>query len=94
LKVLKENPLVLKDPKPHAYFLGFGDNSLNFELRLYIDNIDNRLPVLHELHKAIDSEFRKAGIVIAFPQHDVHFDNDRPLKVKVMPEKPKPDTAQ
>ena len=94
LKVLKENPLVLKDPKPHAYFLGFGDNSLNFELRLYIDNIDNRLPVLHELHKAIDSEFRKAGIVIAFPQHDVHFDNDRPLKIQVMPEKPKPDTAQ
>jgi len=47
LKVLKENPLVLKEPKPSAYFLGFGDNSLNFELRLYINDIDNRLPVQH-----------------------------------------------
>jgi len=88
LKVLKENPLVLKDPKPSAYFLGFGDNSLNFELRLYINNIDNRLPVQHEVHKAIDREFRKAGIVISFPQHDVHFDADRPLKIQVVPDKP------
>ena len=101
LKVLKENPLVLKDPKPSAYFLGFGDNSLNFELRLYINNIDNRLPVQHELHKAIDREFRKAGIVISFPQHDVHFDADRPLKIQVVPDKsdttpgePEPDSTE
>jgi potassium efflux system protein len=100
LKVLNENPLVLKDPKPSAYFLGFGDNSLNFELRLFINNIDNRLPVQHELHKAIDREFRKAGIVIAFPQRDVHFDTDSPLKIQVVSEgsdikpdesEPKPD---
>jgi potassium efflux system protein len=84
LKVLDENPLVLKDPRPTAYFLGFGDNSLNFELRLFINNIDNRLPVQHELHKAIDREFRKTGIVIAFPQRDVHFDSDKALKIEVM----------
>ena len=89
LKVLHETPMVLKDPKPTAYFLGFGDNSLNFELRLFINNIDHRLPVQHELHKAIDREFRKAGIVIAFPQHDVHFDSDQPLKIEVTSDKPK-----
>ena len=87
-KVLKENPLVLKDPQPSAYFLGFGDNSLNFELRLYINNIDNRLSVQHELHKAIDREFRQAGISISFPQRDIHFDADRPLKIQVVPDKP------
>jgi potassium efflux system protein len=92
-KVLKENPLVLKDPKPSTYFLGFGDNSLDFELRIFISNIDHWMPTRHELHKAIDREFRKAGIVIAFPQHDVHFDSDRPLKIQVVPDKPatKPD---
>jgi potassium efflux system protein len=88
LKVLNENPMVLKDPKPSAYFMGFGDNSLNFELRLFINNIDNRLPVQHDLHKAIDREFRKAGIVIAFPQRDVHFDADSPLKIQVVPDGP------
>jgi potassium efflux system protein len=87
LKVLAENPMVLKDPKPNAYFLGFGDNSLNFQLRLFINNIDHRLPVQHELHKAIDREFRKAGIVIAFPQRDVHFDADQPLKIQMVPDK-------
>ncbi|MBW2441794.1 MAG: mechanosensitive ion channel [Deltaproteobacteria bacterium] len=86
LKVLDENPMVLKEPRPTAYFLGFGDNSLNFELRLFINNIDHRLPVQHEIHKAIDREFRKAGIVIAFPQRDVHLDADRPLKVQVVPD--------
>ena len=87
LKVLKENPLVLKDPKPSAYFLGFGDNSLDFELRAFISSIDNRLPAQHELHKSIDREFRKAGISISFPQRDVHFDAGRPLKIQVVPDK-------
>jgi potassium efflux system protein len=102
VKVLNENPMVLKDPKPTAFFLGFGDNSLNFELRLFVDNLDHRLPVQHELHKAIDREFRKAGIVIAFPQRDVHFDADHPLKIQMVPDKadttpddpePEPDPA-
>jgi potassium efflux system protein len=88
LKVLHENPMILKDPKPTAYFLGFGDNSLNFQLRLFINNIDHRLPVQHELHMAVDREFRKAGIVIAFPQRDVHFDADQPLKIEVVSDKP------
>jgi potassium efflux system protein len=88
LKVLNENPLVLKEPKPSAYFLGFGDNSLNFELRIFISTIDHWMPARHELHKAIDREFRKAGIVIAFPQRDVHFDTGSPLKIQVVHDKP------
>ena len=96
IKVLDENPLVLKEPKPTAYFLGFGDNSLNFELRIFIGNIDHWMPTRHELHKAIDREFRKAGIVISFPQRDVHFDSDQPLKVQVVSEKsdPEPDDSK
>jgi potassium efflux system protein len=86
VNVLNENPMVLKDPKPSAYFLGFGDNSLEFELRLFINNIDHRLLVQHELHKAIDREFREAGIVISFPQRDVHFDADQPLKIQMVPD--------
>jgi potassium efflux system protein len=86
LKVLDENPLVLKEPKPTAYFLGFGESSLDFELRIFISNIDHWMPARHQLHKAIDREFRKAGIVIAFPQRDVHFDSTQPLRVQVVPE--------
>jgi potassium efflux system protein len=86
-EIVKDNQLVLKEPKPTDYYLGFGDNSLNFELRIFINNLDHWLPTRHELHKAIDRAFRKAGIVIAFPQRDVHFDADQPLKVQMVPGK-------
>ena len=46
--------------------------SLDFVVRAYLPNLDNRLEVIHQLHTAIDQEFRAAGIEIAFPQRDVH----------------------
>ncbi len=84
LKVARENLIVLSQPEPSALFLGFGDNSLNFELRAFVRGIDNRLPVTHQLHLAIDREFRKAGINIAFPQRDVHLDTLGPLEVHLV----------
>ena len=70
----KASALVLDTPKPQAVFLGFGDNSLNFELRVFINGIDDWIPVLHKLNQTVDREFRKAGITISFPQRDVHLD--------------------
>ncbi len=72
LDVARANPLVLEDPKPMVIFKGFGDNSLEFELRVYLTGIDNYVPVWHGINCAIDQEFRKAGIEIAFPQRDIH----------------------
>jgi potassium efflux system protein len=72
LNVAKANPLVLDEPKPIVIFKGFGDNSLEFELRVFIAGIENYLPVWHHVNCAIDEEFRKAGIEIAFPQRDIH----------------------
>jgi potassium efflux system protein len=70
--VARANPLVLTDPAPVVIFKNFGDSSLEFELRVYISGIDNYVPVWHGINCAIDSEFRKAGIEIAFPQQDLH----------------------
>jgi potassium efflux system protein len=72
LKVANAHPLVMKDPAAMASFEGFGDNSLNLVLRTFLPSLENRLQVIHELHTAIDQEFRKAGIEIAFPQRDLH----------------------
>ena len=55
-----------------ASFCGFGDSSLNFELRVFIKQADQFRTATHELHMAIDNAFREAGITIAFPQLDVH----------------------
>jgi potassium efflux system protein len=86
LKATKSNPLVLKSPEPKAVFFSFGDNALNFELRVYIKTIDNWIPMLHSMNRAIDKEFRQAGITIAFPQRDVHLDATGPLEVRVVSE--------
>jgi potassium efflux system protein len=83
LKAARANPMVLKTPESRAVFLGFGDNSLNFELRVFI-NIDDWIPMLHKLNKTIDGEFKKAGVTISFPQRDVHLDATGPLEVRVV----------
>jgi potassium efflux system protein len=66
--------------------MGFGDNSLDFELRVYINGIENWWPMLHELNVAIDNAFKEAGVTIAFPQRDVHLDATGPLEVRVVEE--------
>ena len=72
LEVANNNPLVLQNPAPAALFLGFGDSTLNFELRAFIDSVDQRLTLIDLLHRQIDTSFRQSGIEIAFPQRDIH----------------------
>ena len=72
LRVAKENSLILDDPEPLVTFEGFGESSLDLTLRCFLPNLDDRLTTISELHTAIDREFRRAGIEIAFPQRDIH----------------------
>ena len=74
---------VLDDPSPVLAFEGFGDNALTLILRAYIDSIDHRVATRTDLHKAINSQFEQAGIVIAFPQRDFHLDTRGPLRVRI-----------
>jgi len=67
-----ENANVLKDPEPLVLFNGFGESSLDFELRVFCGNVDYMLSLRHALNMAIDRKFREAGIEIAFPQRDIH----------------------
>jgi len=68
----KEHPDVLSEPSPNAIFTGFGDSSIDFELRVWINDINKRLKVRSELGQAIDAHFREAGISIPYPQRDLH----------------------
>jgi len=63
---------VLRMPAPQILFLSFGESSLDFELRVWISDIDERIQLRSDLHQEIDRRFREAGIVIAFPQRDLH----------------------
>ncbi len=44
LKAAKANTLVLDNPEPQAVFLGFGDNSLKFELRPFLSGANLQPP--------------------------------------------------
>jgi len=80
MEVATANDRVLSDPPPAAMFLGFGDNSLEFELRVFVKGVRDFMPVVHEIHVAIDGKFREHGVEIAFPQRDIHFD-PKPIEV-------------
>lgn len=76
LRILEEaataHPSVLKGPPPEALFIAFGDSSLDFELRVWVQNIRLRLEVRSRVLAEIDRRFREAGIEIPFPQRDLH----------------------
>jgi len=72
LRVAKRYQNVLDEPPPRALFLGFGDSSLSFELRVFIPSMDYLIEVKDAMHRGIDAEFRKQGVEIAFPQRDLH----------------------
>lgn len=78
-----ENEFVLDDPKHYVIFTLFGDNSLNLELRAFLGTIEDRLLVVSQLHEAINAKFNEAGIVISFPQRDVHLDTTQPLDIRL-----------
>jgi len=72
LTAATSNAKVLRDPAPDAYFTAFGNSTLDFELRLFVDSLADRLTVTHEIHQYLDAAFKAEGIEIAFPQLDVH----------------------
>lgn len=66
-------------PKPLVLFRGFGDSTLDFELRCVVRDITKRFSVASEINFGIDAAFREHGVTIAFPQRDVWFRNELPL---------------
>jgi potassium efflux system protein len=68
----RENSKIAEAPEPQVLFLNFGESALDFELRVWVLDADNRLVVSSELHQEIDRRFREAKIEISFPQRDLH----------------------
>ncbi len=63
---------VCKMPEPRVRFRRFGDSSLDFELLCWIDRPVDRGRISHELNCALYRAFQRTGIVIPFPQRDLH----------------------
>jgi len=66
-------PRILSNPEPRCLLKGFGDSSVDLELRLWIDDPTNgRGNVLSEVLLGVWDRFHEQGIEIPFPQRDLH----------------------
>jgi potassium efflux system protein len=70
VEVGEGHPDVLEDPAPAAFFLGFGDSSLDFQLRAWTR--DDYVRVSSELLVLVNDALTGAGIEIPYPQRDLH----------------------
>jgi small-conductance mechanosensitive channel len=65
-------PGVLANPAPMALFQGFGDSSLNFELRAWTDHFEEWAAIRSHIAVAVNNRLKAEGIEIPFPQRDVN----------------------
>jgi potassium efflux system protein len=82
-QVAGENENVLLEPPPSVIFHSFGDSALIIILRCFVDSVDKRIVTVSELNQAINDKFNENGIVIAFPQQDLHLHASDPLSVRI-----------
>jgi len=71
LQIAKQHPRVLENPAPVVFFLNFGDSSLNFQLKFWLDDINTRKRVISDLTCSILEVFNNHNIEIPFPQRDI-----------------------
>lgn len=75
------HPDVLKTPKPDVIFTDYGDNSINFKLRVWTAEHAHTPQILKsDLYFTLFKQFNAAGIELPFPQRDLHVrSSDIPL---------------
>lgn len=79
LEAARGTPRVLAEPEPAVRLLGFGENGIDLELRLWIHDPENGVNnVRSEVYLKIWRGFRAAGITIPYPQRDLHLIRTRP----------------
>jgi small-conductance mechanosensitive channel len=67
---------VLSAPDPRVHFGGFGDSSLNLEVRVWINEPHKHPQIRSKINFAINRVFRECKIEIPFPQRELHVRSD------------------
>ncbi len=74
--VARANPRVLRDPPPRGLFIGYGDSSIDFELRAWTDQFANWQQIRSELASAVYDAVYASGLSFPFPQREVRLLRD------------------
>ena len=84
LQAAGEVDRVLPDPEPACLLMGFGDNSVDFELRVWIRDPQNGVAnVKSQVLLGVWERFREHGIDLPFPQRVLHHKSVPELEVAV-----------
>ncbi|MFG6136684.1 mechanosensitive channel MscK [Halomonas sp. B23F22_10] len=78
-----ENARVLADPEPQVLFMRYGDSRLEFELRIFVNSLGDRLLATDELNGRVGELFAEQGLEIAFNQMDVWLRDDKGRQARV-----------
>jgi small-conductance mechanosensitive channel len=71
------HPRVLKKPPPKCLFVGFGDSSIDFDLRVWMDQYADWSKIRSEVAVAVHDAVQAAGMAFPFPQREVRLLRDK-----------------
>ena len=91
LTAADQHPHILKQPAPDVIFTDYGDNSINFMLRIWTSEQSHTPAILKsDLYFALFRAFGENGIELPFPQRDLHI---RSSDIPLFPERKVQDTS-
>jgi len=85
-QAVREHDETLAEPAPVVVFEDFGDNALIFDVYFWCEaKAERELRMIRsDIRFRIDELCRENGIVIAFPQRDIHLYARTPIEVKTL----------